>query len=133
MLFRSIARMAHELRTPLNGIIGFSEYLQGSQESAENREFAANIHQAGSGKEALEKLNAKKYDCVLLDISMPDMSGEEVCKQIRASETLKHLHVVAYTAHTMKEEQEQILAAGFDALLIKPINKAILLETLNSL
>ena len=43
-----IARMAHELRTPLNGILGFSEYLQGSQESAENREFAANIHQAGS-------------------------------------------------------------------------------------
>ena len=33
-----IARMAHELRTPLNGILGFSEYLQGSQESAENRE-----------------------------------------------------------------------------------------------
>jgi signal transduction histidine kinase len=43
-----IARMAHELRTPLNGILGFSEYLQGSQESAENREFATNIHQAGS-------------------------------------------------------------------------------------
>jgi two-component system sensor histidine kinase BarA len=43
-----IARMAHELRTPLNGILGFSEYLQGSQESPENREFAANIHQAGN-------------------------------------------------------------------------------------
>ena len=88
--------------------------------------------QASNGREALENLNAKKYDCVLLDISMPDMSGEEVCKQIRASETLKHLHVIAYTAHTMKEEQEQILAAGFDALLIKPINKAILLEMLGA-
>ena len=40
--------MAHELRTLLNGLLGFSAYLQGSQESAENREFAANIHQAGS-------------------------------------------------------------------------------------
>jgi signal transduction histidine kinase len=42
-----IARMAHELRTPLNGILGFSEYLQNSQESTENREFAKNIHEAG--------------------------------------------------------------------------------------
>ena len=69
---------------------------------------------------------------MLLDISMPDMSGEEVCKQIRASDTLKDLHVIAYTAHTMKEEQDQILAAGFDALLIKPINKAVLLEMLSA-
>jgi CheY-like chemotaxis protein len=86
--------------------------------------------QATCGQDALEKLNSKKYDCVLLDISMPDMSGEEVCKHIRGSETLKGLHVIAYTAHTMKEEQTQILAAGFDALLIKPINKAALLEML---
>jgi signal transduction histidine kinase len=42
-----IARMSHELRTPLNGILGFSEYLQSSSESAEHREFAATIHQAG--------------------------------------------------------------------------------------
>ncbi len=42
-----IARMSHELRTPLNGILGFSEYLQTSAESAENREFATTINQAG--------------------------------------------------------------------------------------
>jgi len=88
--------------------------------------------QATCGSEALAKLAEKKYDCVLLDISMPDMSGEEVCRQIRATEALKGLRVIAYTAHTMREEQEHILAAGFDALLIKPISKAILLETLNA-
>ena len=88
--------------------------------------------QAGSGREALEKLKTHPFDCVLLDISMPDMSGDEVCKQIRASETLRHLRVIAYTAHTMKEEQDQILAAGFDALLIKPINRAVLLEMLSA-
>jgi CheY-like chemotaxis protein len=87
--------------------------------------------QAAGGREALEKLATGRYDCVLLDISMPDMSGEEVCKQIRANAALKDLHVVAYTAHTMKEDQQKILAAGFDALLIKPINRDNLLETLN--
>ena len=77
-------------------------------------------------------LAAKTYDCVLLDISMPEMSGEEVCKRIRADARLAGLRVIAYTAHTMKDEQQQILAAGFDALLIKPINKAVLLETINA-
>jgi CheY-like chemotaxis protein len=86
--------------------------------------------QASGGREALEKLNSRHYDCVLLDISMPDMSGEEVCKMIRASAALKNLHVIAYTAHAMKEEHDEILAAGFDALLIKPLNNTILLETL---
>ena len=97
------------------------------------REAGCVVAEVEGGQQALDRLAVEAFDIVLLDISMPDMSGEEVCKQIRASETLKHLHVVAYTAHTMKEEQEQILAAGFDALLIKPINKAILLETLSSL
>ena len=87
---------------------------------------------AACGREALDKLAQGEYDCVLLDISMPDMSGEEVCKQIRADENLKKLRVVAYTAHTMREEQEHILAAGFDALLIKPINRTALLETINA-
>ncbi len=88
--------------------------------------------QAASGSQALAMLAAKTYDCVLLDISMPEMSGEEVCRLIRADARLKGLRVIAYTAHTMKDEQAQILAAGFDALLIKPINKAVLLETINA-
>jgi two-component system chemotaxis response regulator CheY len=97
--------------------------LRGSQWTCE---------QASSGREALDKLTAGRFDCVLLDISMPDMSGEEVCKEIRSTAALKGLRVIAYTAHTMKDEQEHILAAGFDALLIKPINKSILLETIDA-
>ena len=87
---------------------------------------------ASSGAEALEKLSVGDFECVLLDISMPEMSGEEVCKRIREDEKLKVLRVIAYTAHTMKEEQQNILAAGFDGLLIKPINRQTLLDTLNS-
>jgi two-component system, chemotaxis family, chemotaxis protein CheY len=86
--------------------------------------------EADSGEEALAKLSHGHYDCVLLDISMPGMSGDEVCRHIRADGGLKDLRVIAYTAHTMREEQQNILAAGFDALLIKPINKAALLESL---
>jgi CheY-like chemotaxis protein len=88
--------------------------------------------EAVSGQDGLEKLCANDYDCVLLDISMPDMSGEEVCGMIRASEAMRELKVIAYTAHTMREEQQRIIAAGFDGLLIKPINRAALLAILDT-
>jgi len=88
--------------------------------------------QASSGFEALDLLAAGSFDCVLLDMSMPGMSGQEVCQRIRADERLRDLHVIGYTAHAMKSEQQQILAAGFDDLLIKPITKGDLVNALNA-
>lgn len=88
--------------------------------------------QASSGFEALDLLAAETFDCVLLDMSMPGMSGQEVCQRIRADERLRDLHVIGYTAHAMKSEQQQILAAGFDDLLIKPITKGDLVNALNA-
>jgi CheY-like chemotaxis protein len=86
--------------------------------------------QASGGAEALDKLRAGHFDCVLLDISMPDISGEEVCRQIRADHRHKGLRVIAYTAHTMQDDHQKILAAGFDSLLIKPISRDNLLNAL---
>jgi signal transduction histidine kinase len=68
-----IARMAHELRTPLNGILGFSEYLQTSQESAENREFATNIHQAG---QHLLSLVNTTLDLAKIESGRMDVAGK---------------------------------------------------------
>lgn len=94
--------------------------------------------EAGAGEEALEMLasgspgrgTGRSFDTVLLDISMPGLSGDEVCRRIRAEASLKHLLVVAYTAHALEEERGQMLAAGFDALLIKPITRESLLDAL---
>jgi len=86
---------------------------------------------ASSGEEALAKLNAAPYDVVLLDISMPDLSGDEVCRRIRADARFKNLRVIAYTAHAMEEARASILAAGFDGLLTKPISKQTLFEALD--
>jgi len=87
---------------------------------------------ASSGEEALAKLNTTNYDVVLLDISMPDLSGDEVCRRIRADVRFKTLRVIAYTAHAMEEARASILAAGFDGLLTKPISKLTLFEALGS-
>lgn len=85
---------------------------------------------AASGEEALAKLNAAPYDVVLLDISMPDLSGDEVCRRIRADARFSNLRVIAYTAHAMEEAKNSILAAGFDSLLTKPISKQTLFGAL---
>lgn len=86
---------------------------------------------AASGEEALAKLNAAPYDVVLLDISMPDLSGDEVCRRIRADARFSKLRVIAYTAHAMEEARNSILAAGFDSLLTKPISKQTLFDALD--
>ena len=88
------------------------------------------VDEAPGGAEGLAKLAAGQFDSVLLDISMPGMSGEEVCQRIRADEKLKSLFVVAYTAHALESERQHILSAGFDGLLTKPISRASLFDAL---
>ena len=74
------------------------------------------------GASGLGLLRANHYDLVLLDISMPGLDGEQVCKVIREDPHTRDLFVVAYTAHAFTTEKERIIAAGFDALLVKPIS-----------
>jgi len=86
--------------------------------------------EAENGEQALSKLSEGAFEAVLLDISMPGMSGEEVCRHIRADEHLKHLRVIAYTAHAIEESRPALMQAGFDWLLVKPISRQSLLEAL---
>lgn len=80
------------------------------------------IDEAESGEQALVKLATQDYPLILLDISMPGLSGEETCKQMRL--TGKPMRIIAYTAHAFPEEREKFLAGGFDDILVKPINRA---------
>lgn len=75
-----------------------------------------------SGQEALDVLAGRTVGMVLLDLRMPGMSGERVCRCIRDDMGLDQLPVVAFTAHSMPEEKARLLAAGFDDVLIKPIS-----------
>jgi two-component system cell cycle response regulator DivK len=77
-----------------------------------------------TGDGALDALRHGAFDMVLLDLRMPNLSGEQVCRRIREELGLHHLHIVAYTAHGMPEERERMLAGGFSGLLIKPISFA---------
>ena len=78
---------------------------------------------ASDGREALRVLNANSLDLVLLDISLPGMSGMEVCQRIRENMALVDLPVIAYTAHAQPEDRRSFIASGFDDVLIKPVNR----------
>jgi CheY-like chemotaxis protein len=89
------------------------------------------ISEYETGVEAIEGLLADPPDLVLLDISLPEMSGTDVLNWIRDQEELRTRPVVALTAHAMAGDREKYLARGFDDYLTKPItDETILLETI---
>jgi len=79
---------------------------------------------AQTGKEALDALRAGKFDLVLMDLQMPEMDGFAATREIRTAEQngQYHMPVIAMTAHAMKGDREECLAAGMDDYLAKPIN-----------
>ena len=66
-------------------------------------------------------------DAILLDVSMPGISGTDLCRQLRTRPEFGGVRIIAYTAHAMPGEREDILSAGFDDILIKPISRQVLL------
>jgi CheY-like chemotaxis protein len=87
--------------------------------------------EACSGESALDLLERESFDAVLLDISMPGISGEDVCRKIRSDSRFAGLRVIAYTAHAGQEEHAKILAAGFDAIQTKPVVRRTLIDALD--
>jgi len=83
-----------------------------------------------NGLEAVEQVKNEKFDCVLMDIQMPDMDGLEATVLIREHEKSsdEHIPIIAMTAHAMKGEQEQFLNAGMDEYVSKPFQAEELFE-----
>ncbi len=78
-----------------------------------------------NGREALAQMEKQDFDCVFMDIQMPQMDGLEAVSIIRASKdpATARKPVIALTAHAMKGDKEQFLAAGMDDYVSKPVNK----------
>jgi two-component system, cell cycle response regulator DivK len=74
-----------------------------------------------NGTSALEGIASNRPDLVLLDISLPGMDGNEILQRIRKDVALRHLPVIALTAHAMAGDREKFLAAGFNDYITKPI------------
>jgi class 3 adenylate cyclase len=88
---------------------------------------------ATSGVQALEKVEKDAPHLVLLDVVMPEMSGYEVCRKIRANPATATLPVVLVTALDPAQERLKGIEAGADDFLTKPINQQELLARVKSL
>ncbi|SDM88672.1 PAS domain S-box-containing protein [Geoalkalibacter ferrihydriticus] len=86
-----------------------------------------------NGAEALNALETKAYDLVLMDVQMPVMDGFEASRQIRnpQSAALNHrVPIIALTAHAMQSDRQRCLNAGMDDFLSKPVSPQLLAEIL---
>ncbi|WP_353340387.1 response regulator [Pelagimonas sp. KU-00592-HH] len=87
---------------------------------------------AGNGHEAVQAFEVFRPDLVLMDISMPHMDGKEATAVIRGLSGGAEVPIVALTAHAVGGDRENILAAGLDDYLSKPLRKAGLVDVLNA-
>jgi two-component system cell cycle response regulator DivK len=80
------------------------------------------VIEAVDGEEGIEKAKTEAPALILLDIYLPKMDGYEVAKRLKGDKGLRDIPVIALTAHAMKGNREQALAAGCDGYISKPID-----------
>lgn len=89
--------------------------------------------EAEDGAVALSKLQNGRYDFVITDINMPNMTGFDLLGAIRADEALKHLPVLMVTAEARKEDIVRAAQNGASGYIVKPFTKAVLEDKLNKI
>lgn len=100
------------------------------------KKYPITIDTVTNGKDAVERFMQNHYDLILMDMQMPIMDGYEATRQIRAYEQKHHLTsvpIISLTAYALNEDKQKSLKAGCNEHLIKPLNKAKLLETISKL
>lgn len=97
------------------------------------RKLGLDVDLAGSGLEALEKIEKREYDLILMDIQMPDMSGIEVTEKIRDREKdsgQEPIVIIAVTANALGSMRQRSLDAGMNGFIVKPIQPDLLVDYL---
>tara|TARA_B110001454_G_C12723002_1_gene435613 strand:- start:2597 stop:4561 length:1965 start_codon:yes stop_codon:yes gene_type:complete len=100
----------------------FARYLENA---------GAKVEIANDGLEAIDKVEEKTYDAILMDVQMPNLDGYEATRLIRTSGI--KTPIIALTAHALKEERDRAMALGFDNYLTKPLNVRQLISMLSLL
>jgi two-component system, cell cycle response regulator DivK len=80
------------------------------------------VLQAVDGEQGVALAAEQKPNLILMDLSLPRMDGWTAARTIKANEALKHIPVIALTAHAMVGDRERALEAGCDDYITKPIN-----------
>ncbi|MEL7434738.1 MAG: response regulator [Chloroflexota bacterium] len=90
----------------------------------------ADVRTANNGQEGLEVIQTFDPFLVLSDISMPKLDGWGLIKELRKSQRIATLVVIALTAHAMVGDREKVMQAGFDGYLAKPLQPTTFISDL---
>lgn len=86
------------------------------------------VLQAENGHDAMVLARQHHPDLILMDIQLPEQSGLDVTKDIKADENLKDIPVIAVTAFAMKSDEQRIREGGCEDYIAKPISVPVFLE-----
>jgi two-component system cell cycle response regulator DivK len=84
----------------------------------------ANGYETFETKEGIEAISLTRNiqpDLIVMDIQLPEISGLDITRKIKADSQIRHIPIIAVTAFAMKDDEEKIMAAGCEAYLSKPI------------
>ncbi len=87
------------------------------------------VLRARDGMEGWRMAQERRPDLILMDIKLPDVSGLEVTRWLKADETLKSIPVIAITAFAMDGDEEKLREGGCDAYIAKPMPILNFLQT----
>ncbi len=87
---------------------------------------------AMTGQEAIDKIRSTRYDLILLDIQLPDMTGFDVADTVIHEDLVMQTPIVALTANVIKK-REEYLQNGMDDVIAKPIKKSRVIQVFNEL
>ena len=92
-----------------------------------------NISEADDGKTALKALKGEKFDLILCDWNMPQMSGLELLTEMRSDGELRDLPFVMVTAEAQKDNILEAVKAGVSSYIVKPFTAETVSEKLNKI
>ncbi|HEX9701454.1 MAG TPA: response regulator [Rhodospirillales bacterium] len=87
--------------------------------------------QTMDGRDVMQLTRTHKPDLIIMDIQLPEISGLEVTKMLKADDKLKGIPVIAVTAFAMKGDEEKIREGGCEGYIAKPISVPSFLETIS--
>jgi len=92
-----------------------------------------NVIIATNAAQGITMATSERPDLILMDITLPDISGEEATRHLKADPGTKHIPVIALTANAMTGDREKALAAGCDDFDTKPVELQRLLDKIRAL
>jgi CheY-like chemotaxis protein/HPt (histidine-containing phosphotransfer) domain-containing protein len=128
-------------RRPLRLLVAEDNPINREMITAVLRNLGHSVAVVTTGHQVLGAIAQEKFDGVLMDVQMPELDGIETAREIRRREAERssgsteaaHLPIIALTAHAMKGDREQCLAAGMDDYVPKPVRRSELLAALDRL